>query len=565
VRRPRAQTSFLVGLAFTSAVLVLAGPAVSAEAPNFDYAKTVSWHLDGTPELSAMETTIHTVLDQVHVTYPGVDGQPIEGFYPGPTYSYEKLPGWTPFYVYVRDSATDLAMVRYYYGATALRTPIEEFLREQYPDGAISATISPDHKVDKATVVSDEETSAIVDAAEAFDAVPDPAWLNQSIRGQTLIERLNHAMQWILDTRRDPDTQLIMRAHTTDWGDIKWEPNSDPSHIKPGDQWTVSIYDQSIAYAALKGLARLNAAAGRDPDRARWEAQAANLRDATNQALWEDDPDHGYYRIHRHVPPNTVEHDFPDRDVIAIGNAAAIYYGLADADKVPRILAALEQARRDAGAAKPGLTLDPAYDGWYQVQMDQRMYQNGAIWDWWGGRQISAEFWSGYSQLARDHLLMLARDWATHPGKVREWESPWLGRTGADQAYTGAAAVVGQSVIEGLYGVSIIGKEVRLTPRLQDMTGGVRVYEPATDIYVAYEYQATERSETVGYGSNSPTALSIHLPVRWRGDTRARLDDKNWLPIGYSRTGQELIGTVIVPSGTHKVSMLRVPSGRAKF
>jgi len=55
---------------------------------------------------------------------------------------------------------------------------------------------------------------------------------------------------------------------------------------------------------------------------------------------------------------------------------------------------------------------------------------------------------------------------------------------------------------------------------LEEMSGGVRVYEPSTDLYVAYEYRATERGESLQYGSNSPTALSVRLPVRWRGTTR---------------------------------------------
>jgi len=554
-----------LGLGLGAALLISFAPSASADAPNLAFAKDVSWHLDGSPEISAMESTIRKVLADAHVTYPGVDGQQIEGFFPGPTYSYTNLPGWTPFYLYIRDTATDLPMVRYYYGASALRSSIEEFLREQYPDGSISATIAPDHKVDKATVVSDEETSAIVDATEAYDMLPDPAWLTQTLRGQTLIERLNRAMGWVLETRRDPATQLIKRAHTTDWGDIKWEPNSDPSHMQPGDQWTVSIYDQAIGYAALQGLARLNAAAGRDGDRAHWEAEAANLKAATDLVLWQDDAQHGFYRIHRHVPPNHVVHDFDEGDIVAIGNAAAIYYGLADADKVPRILAALEQARIDAGAPKPGLSLDPPYNNWYQVEMDQGTYQNGALWDWWAGRQISAEFWSGYWGLARDHLQMVAADWATHPGQVREWESPSLKRTGADQAYAGAAAVMGQSVIDGLFGIHIVGKEVSITPRLESSSGGVRVYEPSTDTYVAYEYSAPERSDVIAYGSNSPTALSLHLQVRWRGDTRARLDGKDWLPLTYQRIGQELVGTVVVPSGTHKVELKEVASGRKRF
>jgi hypothetical protein len=569
VRQWRAQTLVSIGLGLGALTVTLAlptaAPAISADAPDLGYAKDVSWHLDGTPEVAAMEPTIRAVLNRVHVIYPGIDAQPIEGFFPGPTYSYEKLPGLTPFHVYIRDTATDLPMVRYYYGATALRSTVEEFLREQYADGAISATVGPDYKVDKATVVSDEETSAIVDATEAFDTQPDPAWLNESLRGQTLIDRLNRAMGWVLGVRRDPETQLIKRAHTTDWGDIKWEPGSDPSHMRPGDQWTVSIYDQAVAYAALRGLARMNAAAGRDQDRARWEAEANTIRASTNAVLWLDDPKHGYYRIHQHLQPDNVHHETAEDDVIAIGNAAAVYYGLAEPEKVPRILAALERARLAAGAPKPGLTLEPAYPGWLQVQMDTQVYQNGAVWDWWAGRQISAEFWSGYWRMARDHLLMIARDWASHPGAVREWESPWLKRTGDDQAYAGAAAVVGQSIVEGLFGVQMVGQEVRLMPRLDDTTGGVRVYEPSTDTYVAYEYQATERGESLQYGSNSPAALSVRLPVRWRGSTRARLDGKDWLPITYQPSGEMLVGTVIVPSGKHQIEVREVPAGRAKF
>src|SRR5207245_2856129 len=97
-------------------------------------------------------------------------------------------------------------------------------------------------------------------------------------------------------------------------------------------------------YAALRGLARMNTAAGREADRVRWEAEAATLQAATNLVLWQDDAEHGFYRIHWHLPPDNVYHDFPEGDIVSIGNAAAVYYGLADADKVPRILAALERA-----------------------------------------------------------------------------------------------------------------------------------------------------------------------------------------------------------------------------
>jgi hypothetical protein len=213
--------------------------------------------------------------------------------------------------------------------------------------------------------------------------------------------------------------------------------------------------------------------------------------------------------------------------------------------------------------------------------MDMRMYQNGALWDWWAGRQISGEFWTGQWRMAREHLLQVARDWATHPGDVREWESPWLRRNGAEQSYVGAAAVVGQSIVEGLFGVDISGREVRLTPRLDDMNGKVRVYEPASDVYAAYEYQARPQQVTLKYGTNSPTALSVRLPVRWRdegpstssggtpstssGGILARLDGRDVLPIVYERVGEQVVAAVVVPSGTHRVDLERITAGRSRL
>jgi len=292
-----------------------------------------------------MEPTISAVLARVHLAYAGADAQTVDGFFPGPTYS-----PFTSISVHGDHPAHGALLLR----RAALRSSVEEFLRLQYPDGSISATIGPDFKVDKATVVSDEETSTIVDRHRSLRRHARPSMAQAVFARQTLIERLNAAMLWVLTQRRDPDTRLIRRAHTTDWGDIKWEPTADPSHMRPGDQWTESIYDQAIAYAALQGLARLNAAAGRDQDSARWQGEANELRASTNVALWQEDSAHGFYRIHKHSAPDTIHHDFVEDDVVAIGNAAAIYYGLAEADKVPRILSALNergwrQARRSLG------------------------------------------------------------------------------------------------------------------------------------------------------------------------------------------------------------------------
>jgi hypothetical protein len=84
-------------------------------------------------------------------------------------------------------------------------------------------------------------------------------------------------------------------------------------------------------------------------------------------------------------------------------------------------------------------------------------------------------------------------------------------------------------------------------------------------VYVAYEYQASDRSVRLQYGSNSPTALSVRLPVTWLDPSVTRLDDKDLLPMVFERTGQDVVAVLTVPSGTHKLELFRLPAGREAF
>ena len=194
------------------------------------------------------------------------------------------------------------------------------------------------------------------------------------------------------------------------------------------------------------------------------------------------------------------------------------------------------------------------------------MYQNGALWDWWAWAPDQRRVLElGTGAWRAQHLIQVAQDWATHPGQVREWESPWLQRNGADPAYVGAAAVMGQAVVQGLFGVDISGREVRLTPRLHEVDGRIRVYEPATDTYAAYEYTSSPQRVSTQYGTNSPAAVSVRLPVLWRDASLRVLDGRDVLPVFYERVGEEHVASVVVPSGTHRVDLQRVPRGRDRF
>ena len=112
------------------------------------------------------------------------------------------------------------------------------------------------------------------------------------------------------------------------------------------------------------------------------------------------------------LPPLPREID--EDSIVSIANGVAVYAGITDPNERKPVFSALEYARTQAGAPKPGLSLWPPYPaGFFDYpQMVPGRYQNGAVWDWWGGMQVSGEFWTGYSELGRNHLNMVARDWA---------------------------------------------------------------------------------------------------------------------------------------------------------
>jgi hypothetical protein len=449
-----------------------------------------TWYLPDSPNIVAMREAIVAVFGANQLEFDL--GYPVQGFSPDPIYPR----------IFIRDTSTLMTGASYFYPAERLRWAVEAFLRQQYDAttvssedgwpagfGAISATVGPDGAIDKATAVSDEDTHLIHAAYVVYQVDGGADWLTEEINGMPVITRLNAAGDWLLDQRRDGATGLIKRDHTTDWGDVRFQPTEgNPTDVVPEDVvWTASIYDQALAYRAWRELAAMHRAVGDEATAQRWEAEADALRRAANAYLWQ--PERGFYRTHVHL--TYLLHPFDEDGMISIANAVAMICGLTYASQNAAILAALAQAQVEAGAGKPGLTLYPPYpDGFFaQPFMGPGTYQNGGVWDWWGGWQVLAEFESGYSQTARAHLAQTAADWATHPGEIYEWQAATTLTGAGGDRYTGAAGIYAQAIVEGLYGVRLSLAGPTLSPRLGDWPGGVAVHQPATGFYLRYTYQ----------------------------------------------------------------------------
>jgi len=169
-------------------------------------------------------------LNQTGIPYP------VQGFSPDPIYPR----------LFIRDTSTLMSGAGYFYPPERLQWGVEGFLRQQYDAdtmsdedgwqaglGAISATVGPDGKIDKATNVSDEETHLIHAAYVFYDTHGGVNWLTDGINGQRVIDRLNAAGEWLLIHRREEATGLIIREHTTDWPRIGAMSVSSPPRVIP--------------------------------------------------------------------------------------------------------------------------------------------------------------------------------------------------------------------------------------------------------------------------------------------------------------------------------------------
>ena len=517
------------------------------------YRRETTWQLIGEPNVNAMRPTIAQTFQQRQISFNG----PLElvsGFSPGEGYPY----------IFARDTTTMLPTVAYFYPDAYLRTPIEGFLAQQYDEvtassdgdngmlpgrGALSTLISADGRVNKSTVASDDETMLIHGAFVYDRSVGGAAWLTKTIRGQTILARLDAALTWLFAHRFDEATGLIRRGHTTDWGDVKAERDNTPTDFAPDrDHWTASIYDQVLTYRAALELARLHRVVRADARAADWETRAAKLRAQTQRLLWQ--PAHGFFRMHLHITP--WSHDFDEYAMVSIMNALAVDVGLATPAQAESIFDNLERVRREAGVRKPGLVLYPPYPaGFLSAQGGRGEYQNGGVWDWWGGMQITAEFQNGAAARALEHLTQVATDWARHPDQIFEWQDPRSLDGRGSAHYASAAGTMGEAILRGLFGVEVSLDGVTLQPRLGWREGSVRVYQPSTDRYAAYAYRVAPTTIVMDYGTNvaQSVSLKILLPA---GARQIRVDDQE---VAFTREckGKDCYAVFAAPSGSHRV------------
>ncbi|MFN0071835.1 MAG: hypothetical protein ACKVVP_10150 [Chloroflexota bacterium] len=493
--------------------------------------RATSWRVDGVPSIDAMGDSALRTWQRMEVQFDGFLG-PVSSFRPGADYPE----------VYIRDVSTMLPALQYFYGQRFIEAGLGEFLGTQFdaepadPEDALWGSLTPGRgaitaiirtsALSKMPVVSDEEISLVHAAFTYYRAVGGSDWLKQPVRGKRVIQRLNAALDWIWSTRTDAASGLVKRRHTTDWGDVAMEGGTAEGSLPvQADIWTASIYDQAITYQALRELAAMNRAAG-DPEHAAiLDSRADVLRTATRLALWQ--PARGYFRTHLHITPLT--HSFDEDAIVSIANAHALYSGIAEGLPEHQIVENLERVRKANGVAKPGLALSTPYaNGLFgHPSMGAWSYQNGGVWDWWGGQQVMAEFQQGFSQLGFQHLRQIADDWQERGGDVWEWQHVQTRKNSGSPDYAGAAATATESIIAGLLGVRMEPDVLWLGPRLGARSGTAEIVQPSSGCWVSMTYTAREREIMFNYESNKSGELRFSALIPEMMDVESvRVNDR---------------------------------------
>jgi len=293
------------------------------------------------------------------------DGKQIYGFYAGSGYPQ----------VWVRDSTTVIQTGRYLFSDIYFSSWIEAFCENQPENGSIHDYISP-YGSEKSTVETDQEANLVHSAYLYYKTTRNTSWLEKTVRGKRVIDRLDNSLMWVLTNRYNSSYGLITGAYTADWGDVQFEDNPG-THISEKTHWTCDIYDNSIFFQACNELSMMYSDLGESEKADFWTDTALSIKENTNKYLWQQNK--GYYKMH--VQISSINPGFNEDEMFPMGgNTIAIQSGLANHSQIKQIFKIAKERKKQVNASTIGCVLVPAYPARFFANpgMDEEYeYQNG--------------------------------------------------------------------------------------------------------------------------------------------------------------------------------------------
>jgi len=283
-------------------------------------------------------------------------------------------------------------------------TPIEKV--GTGADDFIYAKLEPRYAAHKNTVETDQESSLVQAVCKYIQITGDSVFLTERVGDKTVAQRLEWAMDFLVQHRRNKQYGLIIGATTADWGDVQpesgWGVDLD-ANTHPA----IDIYDNAMFIIALNDLMEILPELKPDWEPVKNET-AANIR----KYLWDE-------KTHKFIPHIYLEKGSPfpagynENQIYYFGGTAtAIEAGLLSKEEVRASLEEMVRRVKEAGAASIGLTLYPPYpNGFFgnKIMNPEYSYQNGGDWTWFGGRMIQQLIRYGFVQEAYEQIQPMVK------------------------------------------------------------------------------------------------------------------------------------------------------------
>ncbi len=277
-------------------------------------------------------------------------------------------------------------------------TPVEKVGRDA-PD-FIYVKLEPRYAAHKNTVETDQESSLVQAVYKYIKVTGDTTILYEEIGDKSVAERMEWAMDFLMNKRFNQKYGLLYGATTADWGDVQPEDGRGVD-LDSHTHYAIDIYDNAMFIIALNDMMEML-----PYTKAKWEKIRDDIAANAMKYLWDEKDQKFIPHIYLNGSPFPADFD-ENRIYYFGGTAVAIEAGLLSKEQVKEALDEMVRRVQEAGAPSIGLTLYPPYPAGYfanKIMNPEYSYQNGGDWTWFGGRMIQDlvryGFWDdAYQQL----------------------------------------------------------------------------------------------------------------------------------------------------------------------
>ena len=300
---------------------------------------------------------------------------------------------------------------------------------------------APEFAGHKNTVETDQESSLVQAVSKYINKTGDTSILQKDIFGKTVIERLQFAMEFLLNERYSEQYGLLWGATTADWGDVQ------PEHewgvvLDENSHLSIDIYDNAMFVIALNYLIEL---INDNQKKEKWIAIRDDIKSCVREYLWNEQMQK--FIPHIYLDDSPFPDDFDENKLhYHGGTAVAIEAGLLSKEEIEAVYSQMVRNVNKSGALSIGLTIYPPYpEGYFKnPSMFPFGYQNGGDWTWFGARMIQQLVKNGFIEEAYNEIQPMINRVIENNGFM-EWYTVDGQPTGAGD-FRGSAGVLAKAI-----------------------------------------------------------------------------------------------------------------------